>query len=406
MEGALGEQGRPSREELHEALEALYDNVALASAPLLRHFPQFQRVTRVEERAERARAMLFEAIEVLRPARSAPFGSLQARSYDILSLRYVENLPLAEVMKELSLSRRQVYRDLAEAEERLLQVLSSWVAAGREAHASIAPQPPSDELTALAGQASFFPLQPAVAEVVELLQPLLQRTGAQIELESTREEPSVLADRGIFKEIVTAILSAAVQSSPGEKVRLRLGPAQDLLELSISFQPQPEKYRASLFEKARALALAQGITFSLARTDDGSVYIGLLLRVGEPLTLLAVEDNPGAIELYRRLLSGSRWQVVPLASPLLVHESARRRRPDAILLDIIMPGVDGWSIVRALKSDEATSSIPLIVCSVVEDPQLAYALGADVYLPKPVGRAELLAALNRCLRSRPALAQS
>jgi CheY-like chemotaxis protein len=67
--------------------------------------------------------------------------------------------------------------------------------------------------------------------------------------------------------------------------------------------------------------------------------------------------------------------------------------PAAVLLDIRLPGIDGWSVLRALKADPHTAGIPVIVVSIVDERARGIALGAAAYLVKPVGRDDLLAAL-------------
>jgi CheY-like chemotaxis protein len=75
-------------------------------------------------------------------------------------------------------------------------------------------------------------------------------------------------------------------------------------------------------------------------------------------------------------------------------EAVRRERPAAVLLDIRLPGIDGWTVLRALKSDPGTANIPVIVISIVDERSRGTALGAAGYLVKPVSRDELLAALS------------
>ena len=76
---------------------------------------------------------------------------------------------------------------------------------------------------------------------------------------------------------------------------------------------------------------------------------------------------------------------------------ARHLRPLAIVLDLMMPGQDGWEILQNLKADAATADIPVIVCSVLAQESLAQALGADAYLRKPVSREQLLVVLDPLL---------
>ena len=74
---------------------------------------------------------------------------------------------------------------------------------------------------------------------------------------------------------------------------------------------------------------------------------------------------------------------------------ARELRPAAITLDVMMPGMDGWTVLAALKADPALADIPVIMLTIVDDRNLGYALGAADYLTKPIDRERLAAAAQR-----------
>jgi CheY-like chemotaxis protein len=76
-----------------------------------------------------------------------------------------------------------------------------------------------------------------------------------------------------------------------------------------------------------------------------------------------------------------------------VLKLARELAPVAVALDVMMPTQDGWEVLQSLKNDPTTRNIPVIICSVLDDPELAYSLGAAAYLHKPVTQADLLSAL-------------
>jgi CheY-like chemotaxis protein len=82
---------------------------------------------------------------------------------------------------------------------------------------------------------------------------------------------------------------------------------------------------------------------------------------------------------------------------------ARDLRPDAITLDVMMPGMDGWAVLTALKGDEGTASIPVVMLTMLDDRSLGYALGATEYITKPVDRERLVAALAPYRRELPVL---
>jgi len=392
-----------SRDQLHLALEALYDNVQLAESELVRRFPQLATIGRLEERADRARALLLEAIEVLRPARAVPFGSLESRSYDLLSLRYVENLPLPQVMTELSLSRRQAYRDLADAEERLARVLDSWAGAPAEARDQPRRDLISEELASLPQASGEVDLMAAVWEAGSLVQGLAERLGVKLDLPEPGSWacPPVVADRAMLKQVLVQLLSAILQSRPQGPIDVQFSEDSDGCAVAFTFRPAPDALRWDMLDTARVMAASQRLAYRAHEWSDGTLVLSLSAPCGNVATVLVIEDNPGAVELYRRFLAPSRYRVITAPSPLLAFEVARGTQPDAVILDILMPGLDGWSIIKTLREQPATTDIPLIVCSVLEDPSLASSLGADAYLSKPVTRAQLLQALRRCLRTAP-----
>ena len=116
---------------------------------------------------------------------------------------------------------------------------------------------------------------------------------------------------------------------------------------------------------------------------------------GVEKVLLVVEDNEAVIQAFRRYLAEYHYQVIGATTGTEALRLAREMSPTMITLDVMIPGQDGWEILHALKHDLATQHIPVIICSVLEDPELARSLGAAAYLRKPVVQADLLATLDR-----------
>src|SRR3989440_1532315 len=116
---------------------------------------------------------------------------------------------------------------------------------------------------------------------------------------------------------------------------------------------------------------------------------------GDGPLVLVVEDDPAAAELLTRQLANAGYRTEVAKSGSEALERARQLKPAAITLDIIMPELDGWEVITRLKSDEATSGIPIVVVSVVDNPELGMALGAIDYFVKPVNSSALVDRLNR-----------
>jgi CheY-like chemotaxis protein len=114
--------------------------------------------------------------------------------------------------------------------------------------------------------------------------------------------------------------------------------------------------------------------------------------------VLVVDDDPAIRDLLQRFLQKEGYRVAAAVDGAEGVRQARALRPQAVILDILMPGMDGWSVASALKADPATARIPVIVLSVTQNRDLGCALGLAGYLTKPVDRARLLALLQECRR--------
>jgi CheY-like chemotaxis protein len=110
--------------------------------------------------------------------------------------------------------------------------------------------------------------------------------------------------------------------------------------------------------------------------------------------ILAVDDDMQVIRMYERYLAPHGYQVIPLTDPDLVMETAQKLMPMAITLDVMMSGHNGWEVLNALKAQPTTRDIPVIICSIVEDPQKGARLGASDYLIKPILEEDMVTAVS------------
>jgi CheY-like chemotaxis protein len=118
-------------------------------------------------------------------------------------------------------------------------------------------------------------------------------------------------------------------------------------------------------------------------------------RIGDERVVLVIDDDPNALDLLGRTLKQAGLQVVAASDGAVALELARKLRPAAITLDVLMPGMDGWEVLRELKEDPGTRDIPIVMVTMSDDRELGYALGATEFLTKPVDREKLLALLAR-----------
>lgn len=389
----------PFADQVAEALRHLYDPPGLLRSPLADLLPAPGLPP--EHRARFLRTALLEAIESLNPGPRVPFRSPSSRSYDALRLRYVETRTVEEVARELAVSERQAYRDIRKGESDVAAIL--W-ARHRPRHPEQAPaadQGLQAEVGRLQLRPVNTPLQPIVAEALAAVAPLARRLGCALPA-AAPTPAAVSADSTALRQCLIALLSCALQSGANRtSLQVKGTPGAVCVKVRCEGAGGPTSPPpAGPWDTASALARATGARLSCAQEASG-LSLELDLPAATPATVLVIDDNEGLVELFERYLADADCHVVGAQDPSEGLRLARERAPDAIVLDILMPDTDGWELLTRLKADPATAGVPVVVCSVFNDPALAQALGASAFVPKPVSRAALLSALQSlaCLPS-------
>jgi DNA-binding response OmpR family regulator len=121
-------------------------------------------------------------------------------------------------------------------------------------------------------------------------------------------------------------------------------------------------------------------------------------------TILCVEDEPEVIELIQVMLETAGYRVIGVVGGFNALEVIRSEKPDLVLLDLMMPEVDGWTVFKQMQADPEVRDIPVIPVTALSshiDAMLALEVaGVDEYVTKPFGRGELVASIERVLRRR------
>ena len=145
----------------------------------------------------------------------------------------------------------------------------------------------------------------------------------------------------------------------------------------------------------------KGSTFTITLPDrDGAettpaVEEPIQERVDGAPTVLTVDDDPAALHLLSKALIREGYNVIEARTGKQALDQARAHRPAAITLDVLMPHMDGWSVLAALKADPELREIPVIMITVLKERGLAFSLGASDFMTKPVDRAALKSMLQR-----------
>jgi CheY-like chemotaxis protein len=124
------------------------------------------------------------------------------------------------------------------------------------------------------------------------------------------------------------------------------------------------------------------------------------LPLAEQVPVLVVDDNNDTLLLFRRYLTGTRYQFFSARDPDQALALAQEISPGVIVMDILLPGIDGWELLGRMRAHPLTRKIPVVTCTISPEEQLALALGSAAFLRKPVSREALLQTLDHLMDQR------
>jgi CheY-like chemotaxis protein len=395
-------------QQVRDALNHLYDYTYLESHPLAVWYwpgPGLEGPSR----AQRLHRLLLESIEELHLPSVPQKDTSRARGYFLLAYRYVEEWPLPDIMRELGYSRRQFFREQSKAVAMLAALLKEKLP--RDELPPAASSAETDDLLAaeakrMLAQHEAVDLAEMVQGVLQTIRPLAERRGVTLEYTPDQPLPPILGNRTLLRQIFLNGLSSLI-TQPGStrRVHLRMYRERQLVTAELisdlcgpgDHSPGTVDGHAPDLDPVRRLVEVAGGHWSGIEIGSERCTYRFSFPTGDQKVLLVVEDNEAVIRAFRRFLAGYNYRVVGATTGDEALQRAREVNPLVITLDVMMPDQDGWEVLQALKDDPGTQYIPVIICSVLEDPELALSLGAAAYLRKPVTQADLLAALDNLL---------
>jgi CheY-like chemotaxis protein len=387
-------------QQVKDALKHLYDYPHLEEHPLaLRFWPRIGR--RGPSRAQRLSRLLLETIEELNPAEASFEERSPARFYALLVYRYVEERPLADILGELSVSRRQFFREQQKAIAMLASLLREELPQRGRAPAG-QDSPLASEAQRVLSERGKVALDAIIGGALETVGPLAEEHGVVVECEISPQLPFVYGTRTLLRQVFIKSLSSLIPQTTLRRIRIQARPGGEQARVRLIAEHNPSipgsdeslDLREPELEAVRHLVATLGGQWRGALQEANAVVWGFGLPVDGDEVILIVEDNEAVIRAFRRYLVGHQYKVRGATSGAEALQVAREVRPAVIMLDVMMPGLDGWEILQELRDDPTTREIPVIICSVLDDPHLAFSLGATAYLSKPVSQRDLLSTLR------------
>ena len=283
-------------------------------------------------------------------------------------------------------------------------------------------------------------VESAFAEVISALYPLAEKK-SQALLQQVEGNLHVHADAMRFKQVLMNLAGNAIKFTPtGGRIELAARQLEDQVRVEVrddgpGIPPeQQQRIFEAFFRLTQAGTATEGtglglaITARLVELHGGKLGIesqpgggtcfyfslplvaiapgqpdqtsGVVPRARNAPRILVVEDNAATGQLIQSQLASSGYETLKCDQPERASDIAAELQPDAITLDLLMSPVHGLEVLLQLKNDPRTARIPVIVVTIVDQPSIGTAFGADEYLIKPVDKVTLLAAVERCLRSR------
>lgn len=389
-------------ELVQDALNRLYDSPYLQKHVLGDLF-QRDGIHTIQP-SHQVRKVLMDAIEELRPRANVPAQSPDWRAYHILELRYIEGLPTLEAMNRLGLARSQYFREQGRALEGLITIL--WERWQPVFAAETLPPLDSElaertelvqrEVDRLSAQGKWEQLD--ILHFLNDLKPVLIRLaeerGCSLNFETTIDPILINADRIILRQAILTAISLALDLFEGRSISVHAQCSEH--ETEISLLVDTDVRLSSIVALAERLSMCEKLMSAMdgklttRQLELGGVELSFVWSALVPQLALVIDDNQSIADLFRRYLVTRNWQVRGATGAAEARLAIADALPTLIVLDVLMPQEDGWELLMSLKQDERTRSIPTVICSVLQDPQLALTLGADAYLSKPVSQQALL----------------
>jgi len=290
------------------------------------------------------------------------------------------------------------------------------------------------------------PVPTSFAEVVDIMRSLADKK-SQTLLQEAPSGLSVRADPTRFKQVLMNLIGNAIKFTPeGGEIRLSAHRLESVVRVEVrdSGPGIPVEEQQRIFEafyrlgetdkKTEGTGLGLAITRRLVELHGGTLGLEsqpgsgscffFTLPVAEAVVrpevqairrearttefprILVIEDDRAAALLLQSHLTSAGYDVVVCDQPGRALAMAAELQPSAVTMDIIMKPVNGWELLSSFKTDPRTAGIPVVLVTIIDQPATGASLGADEYIVKPVKKATLLAAVERCMNRRKHIGQT
>jgi len=237
----------------------------------------------------------------------------------------------------------------------------------------------------------FTLVKTAIDAITGLMSPLMEQHRVAVRVTGVQPGLRVRMRPASLRQIFVHTISELMRHMKSGEISVSASQTKDRIRLRISGGPMlvDQPYEDPFLREL--LAIHNG---SLTQSMENQRLTFEVVLPGDKISVLVVDDNLDLVHFFQRFVQGTPYQIAHLEDGSQVFQIVEQVSPDIIILDVMLPNVDGWELLSHLHAHPTTRSIPIIVCSVVRETELALVLGATKFLPKPVRRQQLIQALE------------
>jgi CheY-like chemotaxis protein len=425
----IASRQRIFRGHVRRALLHLYNPASLRRSPLL----ELLGIATSADKVFATRDLIHKSIQALKPDRSSKSRPVARQIYQILNYRYLEQMPQKEVVSELAISLRQLQRLEALALETLsthlleaysvrledlkienmqeddLSISDSTVQEENEPEtqgAILENSPLLQELEWVkqSGTLDTVGVRAFLDQILATISPLFTSLGIKYETilppDDIQITGNLMALRQGFINILTAMAGAFHSCEMHIHASTQDGHVTVRIDQTGGGEIAPHPVREERIRLADELFQITGSQMETAFNNQARV-VTVSIPVHKHRVVMAIEDNLDALALINAYLSEMGCQFHSTRDPLQVQKLVETVEPDVILLDVMLPGIDGWQILGRLKHNPQTAQIPVVINTILPQAELAYSLGADAFLRKPFTQSELVTVISQLFERGP-----
>ncbi len=364
------------------------------------------------EKARHLHSLLLRTIDDLNPGPHAHVSSREWRRHRLMLLRYADGLDPRLIADQLAISVRHYYREHKEALEAIAMLLwDRYCEQQGQPEVQADATNPNDTLTrrelVLNEATRLYPRYSQTANlvavmqgVVPLIEEMAQQKGIYVAINLEDALPDLEIDPNILRQILLELFSYTVGHLDPREVCIKTVRHQDYLSLlfdcrgPMRVQDAPASDDQPRISVLNGLATVSSIQYRVHQGEHGITGFELELPTTSPRTVLIVDDNEQVVRLVKSYLIKNNYRYAMAQTGSQAVQMAIDLQPHVIVLDVMIPEPDGWTVLQTLKNRLETRHIPVVICTVLSAKELALSLGANAFLEKPVTEVTLISTLT------------